>query len=324
MDQLTTVFRAPGVAQAAAPAGRARPRLRGFAAILPGILWMLGCLSGFPQAASGPLSAGKSAPGGVPPAGASGPTLHLDYGRGSPAGDPASEFMYFVALISPEPVSVVKSPGNTQRVRMLAAARSFTAKSFSLSCEFEFSGQGSQRSVFDHSEIIRRHEARLKKGGSLDNQLGSINVEGAGTVGMEVEGTISGGATNVTEVRLRFKGRGAGSLVTIDLADIAYSEGAFRPRNEKVVRVKTLTFRRLPGRPKMEITVGSVRAKGAGDTFWNGLIGGIKGTAANLLIKPVPVEAAGNLAMLNFGHAVLSEAPAFTFPRARNLKPGGG
>jgi len=43
----------------------------------------------------------------------------------------------------------------------------------------------------------------------------------------------------------------------------------------------------------------------------------------NLFLKPIAVEPAGNEAMLNFGLALASEAPAFTFPRARNLKAGG-
>ena len=46
------------------------------------------------------------------------------------------------------------------------------------------------------------------------------------------------------------------------------------------------------------------------------------GALANLLLKPITVEQAGNEAMLNFGRALAAEEPAFTFPRARNLKAG--
>ncbi|HWH70632.1 MAG TPA: hypothetical protein VNT26_14685, partial [Candidatus Sulfotelmatobacter sp.] len=41
-----------------------------------------------------------------------GPTLHLDYGRGQAPGNPLADFRYFVALISPEPVSLSASPSN--------------------------------------------------------------------------------------------------------------------------------------------------------------------------------------------------------------------
>jgi hypothetical protein len=34
-----------------------------------------------------------------------GPTLHLDYGHGQALHNPVSQFMYFVPLISPEPVA---------------------------------------------------------------------------------------------------------------------------------------------------------------------------------------------------------------------------
>jgi hypothetical protein len=126
----------------------------------------------------------------------------------------------------------------------------------------------------------------------------------------------------VTEVRLRFNDRGRPSVVTIGLHDIVYLDGRFRRRHERVARVNTLIFRSQPGPPKMDITVASVKRKDAENNFWQNLIGGLKGTAANLFLDPVPVEPAGNEAMLNFGNALVSEAPAFTFPRSRNLKAG--
>ena len=52
-------------------------------------------------------------------------------------------------------------------------------------------------------------------------------------------------------------------------------------------------------------------------------MGRLKATAANLLLKPIAVEPAGNEAMLNFGLALVSKAPSFTFPNASNLKATG-
>jgi hypothetical protein len=252
-----------------------------------------------------------------------GPTLRLDYGRGKSPGTPVAEFMYFVPLISLEPVSIVQSPGNTQRVRMVSARRSFTARSFLVTCEFEFVGEGNQQDVLDHTEKVRRHERELKEGGALDHELGSINVEGTGSVSIEVAGTMIDQVPTVTEVRLRFNGRGRPSPVTIGLHDIRYVDGSLRMHNESVARVNTLIFRRKSGPSKMGITVASVKRKDASNNFVRNLIGGLKGTTVNLFIQPITVERAGNEAMLNFGLALASEAPAFTFPHAKNLKVGG-
>ena len=291
--------------------------------IMLGLVWMVGCLTPAPRLAGAPLSPPAGTSEAIPAPESPGPTLRLDYGRGTSPGNPVAEFMYFVPLVSLEPVSIVQSPGNTQRARMVSATRSFAARSFLVTCEFEFVGEGNQQDVLDHSEKVRRHERELKEGGTLDHQLGSINVAGAGSVRIEVAGTMTDKVLTVTEVRLRFNGRGQPSPVTIDLHDIKYFDGSFRLHNESVARVNTLSFRRKSGPSKMDITVASVKRKDAGSNFMQNLIGGLKGTAVNLFIQPVTVERAGNEAMLNFGLALAMEAPAFTFPRAKNLKAGG-
>jgi hypothetical protein len=294
-----------------------------FSNISLGLLLLTGCFAPAPRLGGSPTPPLASNHETSPAPEAAGPTLRLDYGRAGSPGNPVAEFMYFVRLISLEPVLVVNSTGNTQRVRMVSAKRSFTATSFLVICEFEFTGEGNQHNVFDHTAKVRSHERELKEGGSLDHQLGSINVEGAGNASIEVEGTMTGRIPTVTEVRLRFNSRRQPSLVTISLHDIEYVDGALRFRNESIARVNTLVFQRKPGPSKMEITLASVKRKDGGDGVWQDLVGGLKGTAANLFLKPVTVEPAGNEAMLNFGLALASEAPAFTFPRARNLKAGG-
>jgi hypothetical protein len=47
----------------------------------------------------------------------------LNAGPGESPGNPISEFMCFVPLISPEPVVVTESAGNTQRTRIRPASR---------------------------------------------------------------------------------------------------------------------------------------------------------------------------------------------------------
>jgi len=294
-----------------------------FGTIMLGLLLLAGSLTPAQRLAATPLFPPMRESEANPAPESPGPTLRLDYGRGESPGNPVAEFMYFVPLISPEPVSIVESPGNTQRARMVSATRSFTARSFLVTCEFEFIGEGNQRNLFDHTEKIRRHEQELKEGGALDHQLGSIDVEGAGSVSIEVAGTMADGVPTVTEVRLRFNGRGQPSPVTIGLHDVRYLDGSFRLHNEKVARVNTLIFQRKPGPNRMAITVASVKPKDVGNNFLQNFIGGLKGTAVNLFVQPIAVERAGNEAMLDFGLALALEAPAFTFPRAKNLKAGG-
>jgi len=249
-----------------------------------------------------------------------GPTIRLDYTPGESPGNPVASFMYFVPLISLEPVSSLTSPGSTQSAHVTSAKRRFTGHSFFTKCEFEFRGQGSQESLFDLTNSIRGHEWRLKEGGALHRQLSSITVEGTGKGTVEVEGTVSNAVQTVTEVRLRFNAGGTPSPVSIGMCDIRYEDGAFKQLEQIVARVNTLTFRRRPGPPRMEVTVASVRKKGAGNNLWQSIKGGITGTAVNLFLEPLTVEATGHQAMLGFGQAIVSGAPTFTFPHARNLK----
>jgi hypothetical protein len=252
--------------------------------------------------------------------GITGPTLHLDYGQGDSQGNPAGVFMYFVPLISPEPVTATQTPGNTQRARVTTSDRRFSDATFTVKCDFEIDGQGCQMNIIDQEAAIRRQADRLKNGGTLERQLGSINLEGGGRGSLEVEGCLSNRVPVVTEVRLRFNGGDRRSPVTIGLHDLQQQQGTVVHRNELVARVNTLTFRREPGQPRMHVTIDSLNRKDAGGGLWQNILGGVKGMAVNLFIPPVPVEATGHQALLDFGLALAAKAPEFTFPRARNLK----
>jgi hypothetical protein len=278
-----------------------------------------GCAS-TPKPAPKP-SPGTPLPAATPDWGTHGPTLCLDSARGSPAGIAISDFMYFVPLISPDPVTVTESPGNTQRARIVRVTRRFQAGSFTTAAEFEITGEGFQETTFDLTNQIRRNEQRLQAGAVLERRLGSITTSGAGRGCIEVTGVLSNQLPVVTEVRLRFNEAGA-TPISIGLLDLRYADGAYRFDNPTVARVNTLTFRRAPGRPKMEVTLASVRRKDAGDGLWQKFVGGMTATAANLLLKPVTVDRTGHEAMLNFGLALATEQPRFTFPCAKNLKPG--
>jgi len=270
------------------------------------------------------LSWPVEAPGALEPGGVSagtGPTLRLDCSHVPRADNSVADFMYFVPLISTEAVTATSSPKADHRVRMLSSTRRSKGATFQVTCEFEFTGNGYERNLFDYNREIHRHEAQLKQGRPLNHVLTAINVQGPGRATLEVEGTQTNGVQTVAEVRMRFNVHGQTSPVTIMLRDIRYSDGAYRTVNEDVARVNTLTFQRKAGPPKMEVSVGSVRPKDAEDTAWQNLKGNLKGMAVNLFIPPLPVDARGQQAMLDFGLALAAEAATFTFPYAENLVP---
>jgi hypothetical protein len=247
---------------------------------------------------------------------ATGPTIRLDYGNGKSPGNPVASFMYFVPLISPEPVTSVTSPGSTQVARVLSSKRKGTPNSFVVTCDFEFAGDGTQRSILDLEPNIRRHKRKLEAGGSTGRQLSTITVGGPGSGVVEIEGTISNSVETVSEVRLRFNAHGKTSPIAIEICDVRYQEGEFRHVDEIIARVNSLAFNRKTGRPKMEVSVASVKKKNAGNSLWQNFKGSVVGMAVNLFIPPLTVEAVGHQAMLDFGQALASGARTFTFPRA--------
>lgn len=248
-------------------------------------------------------------------AGTNGPTIHLNADP-----NPVADFMYFVPLISPQPMSSLTSLGGAQSVRILSTKRHFSTHSFTLTCEAELTGEGWQRSVFDLAASIRRHEAQLENGCPMVRLLKSIEVKGAGAITMDVEGSLSNGVALVKEVRLHFNAHGNASPVWIDLCEIRRLNGEAKTANEILARVNTLTFRRQTGPPTMEVSLASIKHKEAGNRFWQNLKGRIAGAAANMFLDPLTVEAAGHQAMLDFGLALVSDSPTFTFPLARNLQ----
>lgn len=247
--------------------------------------------------------------------GTNGPTIQLH-----DAPNPVADFMYFVPLISTQPMSSLTSLGSSQSVRIISTKRHLGSHSFTLTCDAELTGDGWQRSVFDLAASIRRHEDKLRNGGPVLRLLKSIEVQGAGAITVEVEGSLSNGLAVVKEVKLKFNAHGNTSPVWIDLCEIHRVNGEAQPANEIMARVNTLTFRRQAGPPNMEVSLASIKHKDAGNGFWQNLKGRIAGAAANMFIDPLTVEPAGHQAMLDFGLALVSDSPTFTFPNARNLQ----
>lgn len=249
----------------------------------------------------------------------SGPTLHLGYSREASGENPLADFMYFIPLISTEPVMITSSSNANQFARVLSFVRKDRAKAFKVICEFELTGAGYQHNVIDQTAHIQRRERWLKSGKTMQRVLASIDVQGAGRGMIEVDGVLADGKPVVNEVRFAFNAHDQSSPVSIMLEDICYAGGKMVPTNEMVARVNTLTFTRKPGEPTMDVTVASVKPQGARDTFWQNFKGSLKGGLVNMFIPPLTVTSLGHGTMLDFGAALVAESPAFTFPLATNI-----
>jgi hypothetical protein len=264
------------------------------------------------------LAAGESvADDGNSARGGDGPTVPLSYSKEMFEKSPIGSFMYFIPLISPVAVGREISPDNQQQVGVISYESKVTARSFSVTCEFEMLGDGFNRYIFDSVGMIATHTAALTKGDTLTHVLDYINFEGKGFGSIRIRGTVANSIETVTEVDLEFNARGRKSPVTIGLYEVKRKNGQYRYESrsgEIVARVNSLSFKRGQN-PRMGITVASIGKKSA-----NGILGHIKGVVANLFIKPVRVDPLGNETLLKFGYALLKQEPAFTFPKAANLK----
>lgn len=297
--------------------GRVRAWL--FLGVLGTVALLAGCRTG-------PTKTGQGIPFPEttfqPPPTPLGPTLLLNPVNTNVSNE-ISAFMYFVPLTSPEPVRTEASPGNSQYARITSIDRRADASSFQVSCHFDIVGEGLLRSTFDHSKNVEREQERLQAGGSLERQLESITVEGSGSGAIEVEGSISNRQAQVTEVRLRFNANGKPSPVTIGLADLRLLQGRVVATNEQLARITVLSFRATTNaRPRMAVTVDSVRPKQTSPGLWGRFSGAVVGMAANLFLKPIRVDPAGHESMLRFGAHLAAGRDSFTFPRAAQLEGG--
>lgn len=260
---------------------------------------------------------------GILAAAPTGPTLQLGYDPHQPRENPLGKFMYFVPLISLEPITLLTNAGDTQCARILSWTCRTNAGSFTAVCGFEFSGTGCQQNIVDHNPKIRARQKLLEAGNILPHQLDSISVEGAGSGSVEVTGILTNGQPLVTEIQMHFNGHNQPSPVSVGLVDIAWRNGQAQFTNAKIARVNTLIFHRKTGTPKMEVTLASVKAKDAGDGFWSNFVGDLKGSVANFFLPPLTIDASGQDAMLNFGLALVTQKSSFTFPFAARLKTTG-
>lgn len=254
------------------------------------------------------------------PEGPAGPKLRFAVATNDGAAMPITDFLYFLPLISPYPVTLTISPSNMQLAVMRPAARRIGTGAFTVEYEFDLLGQGWLLNQLDHAPNVARHEQRLRDGGALEKQLDSILVDGGGSGAIEIEGTVSNDLARVTEVRMRFNAHGKPSPVSITVGDIRWIDGAARMTNEHVARVNTIFFRPTTNVARMGVGLASIRRKDAGGGLFSKFGGLLAGTAANIFLKPIRVDPEGHATMLRFGAHLAAGEPEFTFPRAKQLK----
>ena len=263
---------------------------------------------------------GKSvADGNNPARDINGPTILLAYSKEEHKKNPISSFMYFVPLIAVSPVDRQASVDNDQQTDIISYEKKVDSKSFYVTCEFEIWGKGFYRNTFEPAGMIAIQIGKAKKGETLTNMLDYIKFEGEGFGRIEVKGTMTGSTPTVTEVDLQFNARGHKSPVTVGLYDVKPKDGQYKYENRSnqiVARVNTLIFKKTEKPPRMGMKLASINKTEESDTF----VGSIKGMIANLFISPTEVDKLGNETMLDFGYALLKQKPAFTFPKAKNLK----
>ena len=249
-----------------------------------------------------------------------GPTLMLNYSKETFKKNPILAFAYFIPLISPALVNRETSVNNEQQEGIISYERTVTSNSFYVACEFELSGKGFHKNTFDSAGMIARNIGNFKEGEPLTNILNWIKFEGDGVGLIEVKGTITGSTRTVTEVDISFNSNGRKSPVTIGLYSVKPQNGQYKYENrynEIIARVDTLTFKKSEeNNPRMGIEVASIHKTTEEEGFWSK----VKGLIANFFIKPLEVDKLGNDTMLNFGYAILKQKPAFTFPKAKNIK----
>jgi hypothetical protein len=243
----------------------------------------------------------------------------LSYSKEKFKKNSISSFAYFVPLISPTLVDRQTSANNEQQVGIISYEKKITSNSFYLACEFEIWGKGFQKNTFEPAGVIAMYIGELKKGETLTNLLDYIKFEGAGFGRIKVKGTITGSTQTVTEVDLQFNIQDHKSCVTVSLYDINPKDGQYKYENRSnqiVARVNTLSFKKTKQTPHMGIKVASISDTEEPEGFFSEL----KAVIANLFLNPPEVTELGNQTMLDFGHALLEQKPAFTFPKAKNIK----
>lgn len=250
-----------------------------------------------------------------------GPTLQLNYTPSDQLENTVDAFMYFVPLNSLTAVSTETDPNTNFAAGIVNwQRRDKRNKTFVLSCDFEITGSGLYKVVYDPCEMInlvsRKHQKEKKLTGLLD----WIQFDGPCLGRVEAEGKVQGDDAIIEEVTVCFNRSGQRSPVTIAIYDLPRVKNRFdynNRQNSTIARVNTLTFQRSEEAPRMSVEVATVSKAQEAEGFFSSLTA----MFANLLLSAQPVSVVGNDTMLDFGLALYHKKPAFTFPVAEALRP---
>ena len=247
-----------------------------------------------------------------------GPTLHLEY-TPKQLVNPVDVFMYFVPLNSLTAVSVQTAPDTSFAAGVINWQRKDGRNnSFTLTCDFEITGSGLYKVVYEPNEMI----GLVSRGNTNDRRITGlldwIQLDDACRGRVEASGRIQNGDAVIDEVAVSFNRGKQRSPVTIALYDVPRVEGRYEygnRQNSTIARVKTLTFQRSDGAPRMSVEIASVQKAYQSE----GLFSSITAMFANLLLSAQPVSVVGNETMLEFGLALFHKKAEFTFPVADTL-----
>ena len=247
-----------------------------------------------------------------------GPTVYLFGKNGNYPDNKLADFMYFVPLISPVPVTAFISLNNTQGGHLLSYESGHTENSFYVACDFRMEGKGFYIDEFDDDAMVNWNTKPAANKKVLKNILDYIKFEGEGYGKIEAKGEIADSKLTVENVVVQFNARGTESPVSVGLYDVDITKktnGHYKISNKKVAKITTLTFNRTEGAPKLDIKISAVGK----DTDSLGTWAHIVGYFGNFFIEPIEIDKLGNNTMLNFGLCLYDKDATFTFPEAKNL-----
>lgn len=250
----------------------------------------------------------------------SGPTLQLEY-TSEQLANSVDAFMYFVPLNSLSAVSVITDPNTDFSAGVINWHRKdLRNNQFMLYCDFEVTGSGLYKVVYNPEGMIRLVSQGESKEKKLTGLLEWIQFDGPCMGRIEASGRILRDDAVIEEVAINFNRGRQRSPVTIALYDVPRVKNRYDygdRQNSTIARVNTLTFRRSEGVPRMSVEIATVQKAHQSE----GLFSSITAMFANLLLSAQPVSAVGNETMLEFGLALFHKKPVFTFPLAETLEP---
>ncbi len=253
----------------------------------------------------------------------SGPELRLGYHPEAGQANPVDCFMYFVPLTSPTSVTVSTAPGTTFSANIISWKRRQNGNTVRVECDFEVTGSGSYSAMYDSTEMIQKqftHDKKKKSTKEITKLLEWIRLSGACQGRIECIGTVDGEEVQMDSIEVSFNRDNSKSPVEVSIYDVPRKKGQFLYANRKncqVARVNALKFQRTEdGTPRMSVEIASIKQAEKKEGFFSHLTAMI----ANILSTSTAVAPVGNSTMMDFGTALYQKQPAFTFPKAANIK----